>query len=35
MGLISMYGVGTFIRVLTNSNADLGDRLCQVMGICA
>ncbi len=35
MGLINVYGVGAFIGVFTDSNADLGDWLCRVMGICA
>lgn len=35
MGLMSTYGVEAFARVITETNADLGDWLCQIMGICA
>ncbi|MCS3843610.1 hypothetical protein HDC95_001898 [Microbacterium sp. AK031] len=35
MGLINAYGVGAFMRVFTDPNADLGDWLCSVLGICA
>lgn len=35
VGLINMYGAGMFARVFTDSNPDLGDWLCQIMGICA
>lgn len=35
VGLINMYFVGSLGRVLAVTNADLGDWLCKVMGICA
>ncbi len=35
VGLISGYVVNVLGRVLTEQNADLGDWLCKVMGICA
>ncbi len=34
MGHISSYSVETFVRVIMETNADLGDWLCQIMGIC-
>lgn len=35
VGLISGYVVNALGRVITDQNADLGDWLCKVMGICA
>lgn len=35
MGLMNTNSVGAFARFVTELNADLGDWLCQIMGICA
>lgn len=32
---MSTFSVGAFVRIITETNADLGDWLCQVIGICA
>lgn len=34
MGLLNLQGIGSFIWI-TRTDADLGDWLCKVMGICA
>lgn len=31
----TMYGIASFVRLAAGANADLGDWLCKVMGICA
>lgn len=31
----TMYGIASFLRLTARANADLGDWLCKVMGICA
>lgn len=35
MELINIYGVDTLVRVMDATTYDLGDWLCQIMGICA
>jgi len=35
VAFISIYSVEPFVRVVTEHAADLGDWLCQIMGICA
>jgi hypothetical protein len=32
--LIVMHGVDVLTRVIAESNADIGDWLCRVLGIC-
>lgn len=31
----TMYGIASLVRLDTGANADLGDWMCKVMGICA
>lgn len=35
MAPLKMYDIGILMRVVSGSNADLGDWLCKVLGICA
>lgn len=35
MKLIGLFGVVSFVQAITEANADLGDWLCKMMGICA
>jgi hypothetical protein len=32
---LNLRGMETLLRVVAGANADLGDWLCQVLGICA
>jgi hypothetical protein len=35
MPTATMYGIASLVRLAAGANADLGDWLCKVMGICA
>ncbi len=32
---LNLHSIGAFIRAITGANADLGDWLCKLLGICA
>ena len=34
MRFIEMHGAAAIVRALSETTADLGDWLCQIMGIC-